>query len=294
MILFFQSIRNGFLDVIMNGFSFFGEMAVPLIAIVIIYWCIDKRKGFIITASLMTALLTTQIVKAIVRYPRPFMAYPELVDAGRLSTATGYSFPSGHSTASSSLYSALYACFRSKAMLIIAIILIIMVPVSRLYLGVHWPMDVAAGTVIGLLSTLLFTRISTDILRDEHAYRKYALIYGIAALAASIVFTAVLLLPDADERAFADLAGNAAIAAGAMLGFSCESRYAGFSNSGRMGRKILSAAAGILGLCFIMLLLGMLPFPHAVKSSVLMFSAGFWVSFIYPLIAVHAGLMERA
>ena len=79
IMLFFQSVRSDFLDVLMNTISLFGEILIPLAVITIIYWCIDKKKGFVITLSILTALMTTQIVKSIVRYPRPFQAYPELI-----------------------------------------------------------------------------------------------------------------------------------------------------------------------------------------------------------------------
>lgn len=294
IMLFFQSIRNSFLDVLMNMFSFFGEIAVPLIIITIVYWCIDKRKGFTITASLLTALITTQAVKAIVRYPRPFQAYPELISGERVATATGYSFPSGHSTLSSSFYSALCLAFRSRAMLAAAVILIIMIPISRLYLGVHWPMDVVCGTIIGLASSLMFARISGDITSSVSSYRKYTMIYGIAASAVSAVCTALLVAGRVDHMAFSDLAGNTAIAGGAMLGFALESSCVRFSNDGRIGRKALSVAVGIIGLAAVIIVIGFIPFPHAASSAVLMFMAGFWVSFLYPLIAVRLRLMAQA
>ena len=140
ILLFFQSIANPFLDVLMNLVSMAGEIIIPLFIILLVYWCIDKKRGYAVTLSMLTALITTQIVTAIVRYPRPVMVYPELIGGGRLETATGYSFPSGHSTGASSFYGSLAVLFRSRILRAIAIILIVMVPVSRMYLGVHWPM----------------------------------------------------------------------------------------------------------------------------------------------------------
>ena len=276
--LFFQSVRSDFLDVLMNTISLFGEILIPLAVITIIYWCIDKKKGFVITLSILTALMTTQIVKSIVRYPRPFQAYPELILGDRISTATGYSFPSGHSTLSSSFYPALYLAFRTKALLVIAIVLTIMVPVSRLYLGVHWPMDVICGTIIGLSSSILFARIADDITKDEASYRRYSMIYGIAAGIVSLVFTILLT----------------AEASGAMVGFALESSLVRFRISGEMGKKVLNVAIGIILMVLMLILLTLIPMPHSVSVFVMMFAAGMWVSFLYPLIATRTGLMDHS
>lgn len=294
IMLFFQSVRSDFLDVLMNTISLFGEILIPLAVITIIYWCIDKKKGFVITLSILTALMTTQIVKSIVRYPRPFQAYPELIQGDRISTATGYSFPSGHSTLSSSFYPALYLAFRTKALLVIAIVLTIMVPVSRLYLGVHWPMDVICGTIIGLSSSILFARIADDITKDDASYRRYSMIYGIAAGIVSLVFTILLTADAVDHTAFSDLASNAAIASGAMIGFALESYFVRFRISGGMGKKVLNVAIGIILMVLVLILLTLIPMPHSVSVFVMMFAAGMWVSFLYPLIATRTGLMDHS
>ena len=294
IMLFFQSIRNSFLDVLMNMFSFFGEIAVPLIIITIVYWCIDKRKGFTITASLLTALITTQAVKAIVRYPRPFQAYPELISGERVATATGYSFPSGHSTLSSSFYSALFLAFRSRAMLAAAVILIIMIPISRLYLSVHWPMDVVCGTIIGLASSLMFARISGDITSSVSSYRKYTMIYGIAASAVSAVCTALLVSGRADHMAFSDLASNASIAAGAIFGFYLDRKTISSDPAkGRPGLKAIRFAVGIAILIPVALGVNAIPLPHAASENLLFLIIGLYSTYLYPLLAVSIGLMGR-
>ena len=101
ILVFLQSIHTPLLDRMMNFISLLGEIAVPLLVLSLMYWCISRRKAFAVLSSLMAALLATQVVKAIVRSPRPFQAHPELIEGGRIETATGYSFPSGHSTTSS-------------------------------------------------------------------------------------------------------------------------------------------------------------------------------------------------
>ena len=137
ILLFFQRIGNPLLDIIMECFTMLGEIAVPLIVLLILSWCVSRKKAVAVALSLLSALLVSQTLKAIFRVPRPFQVYPDKIRGGRLSTATGYSFPSGHSTTSGAFYSALIMTVWKKWATLIFIIPIILVPVSRMILGVE-------------------------------------------------------------------------------------------------------------------------------------------------------------
>lgn len=106
--------------------------------------------AFLLAATIGTSILTT-LMKSVVGRGRP-----ELVD--RLVTATGNSFPSGHSSQAVACYGALaYLASRHvtsrRARIWIgltAAVLIFLIGISRVYLGVHWPSDVIAGWSLGL------------------------------------------------------------------------------------------------------------------------------------------------
>ena len=281
ILLFFQRIANPVLDVLMNMISMTGEIVIPLFIILFIYWCLDKKRGFAVTLSMLTALITTQIVKAIVRYPRPFMVYPELISGGRLETATGYSFPSGHSTGASSFYGSLAVIFSSRILRAIAIILIIMVPVSRMYLGVHWPMDVFAGTIIGLISAFLLAPMFLQMQESRESFLMFTMIYGAICLASAAISAFLLDMALIEDLAFSDFSSNMAIAAGVLIGANIEKKHIDFTSEGTIGKK---AARYIIGLIL----------PHYTEKLIAFFILGFWVTFCYPALAVRAGLMERA
>lgn len=294
ILLFFQSIANPFLDVLMNLVSMAGEIIIPLFIILLVYWCIDKKRGYAVTLSMLTALITTQIVKAIVRYPRPFMVYPELIGGGRLETATGYSFPSGHSTGASSFYGSLAVLFRSRILRAIAIILIIMVPVSRMYLGVHWPMDVLAGTIIGLVSAFMLAPMFLRMQESRKSFLAFTAIYGIICAVVSILTAILLDMGIIEALAFSDLSSNTAIAAGALIGGNMEKRYVDFTSDGSRGKKIARYLAGAVSAIAVTITLIMLPLPHYSRQFFAFAGLGFWVTAGYPAIAVKLGLMERA
>lgn len=292
--LFFQSIHCKALDILMNIISFSGEVAVPLLAIMIIYWCIDKRKAFIITGTMTTALISAQIIKAIVRSPRPFQVYPDLIKGDRISTATGYSFPSGHSTQGASFYSSLWFCFRSPSMLALSAFLIIMIPVSRLYLGVHWPADVLAGTAIGLSAGLLLSPVFGRIAGDRSTYQRFTLIYGAIAMIAAIITTVLLDAGLVDATAFSDAMSALAIIASSMTGFFLESRYVSFSVPASLRKKAISFLAGAAMAAAAAAAIMLIPLPHYAEKLVLFLFAGFWVSFLYPALAVRMKLMDQS
>lgn len=291
---FFQHIHSGTLDAIMNLISMFGEIAVPLIVLCLTYWCISKRKGFMILSSLMAALLATQVVKAIVRAPRPFQAHPELIEGGRIETATGYSFPSGHSATGSSFYSSLAYVFRKGWIIAAAVILIIAIPVSRMYLGVHWPIDVTVGTIIGLASGILLCPLFGRIFDDEKAFCRFTAVSGTATALVSIILTILLTLQAIDEVAFSDFMSNAAVASGALLGAFIERRTIDYrAEAGSIGQKCARFAAGIATIAITAIAIRAIPLPYYVSHLLLFFAIGMMATYVYPRIAVALKLADR-
>ena len=294
ILLFFQKIHSSFLDALMNMISMAGEIAVPLVVLCITYWCVSKKKGFIILSSLMSALVVTQVTKSIVRAPRPFQVYHELIEGGRIETATGYSFPSGHSTTGAAFYSSLAYVYRKKWLAVLSVILILAIPASRLYLGVHWPLDVAAGTAIGLAAGLLLSSVFSHIYDDKSLLLRFTLISGLILTAAAAVTAVLLSMSLADETAFSDLMSNSAVAAGALLGCFAEQATLGFdASSMRWNRKAVRFAAGIVFLAVIAIVISVLPLPHHAKNALLFFAVGISATYVYPLLAVRIGLAER-
>ncbi len=294
IMLFFQRIRTPLVEKLAEIISAFGEIAVPLVIIMLFLWCFNRKKAFAVSFSLLSSLLATQTLKAIFRLPRPFQVYPDLIDGGRLSTATGYSFPSGHSTTSGSLYSSLIVIAWKKAVTIICVLLIILVPVSRMVLGVHWPLDVATGTLIGLLGGFLLSPLALRLFDSRRAFLIVTFCYGIAASAAALVLAVILGTADVDKVAFSDLMSNAAITGSVMMGFYLERKLVESApEKNSTGRKILVFILGLISTAIAALIIAIIPAPEAFTSFMLYYMLGLWCVFIYPMIAVKTGLMPR-
>lgn len=142
-----QSIATPFLDVLFEAITILGEQTVVILALAIAYWLYDKTFGEELAFTLLLSGLVNNLIKGIVKAPRPIGQ--EGVRTLREHTATGYSFPSGHSQNAGSLYFFLAKKLGGGLRYLLAAAVSLAVGLSRLYLGVHWPRDVAVGLVLG-------------------------------------------------------------------------------------------------------------------------------------------------
>ena len=98
---FLQELRTPWLDAIISALTHLGGELVFLVAALTIFWCRDKRQGYYMLSVGFLGTLINQFLKITCRVPRPWVRDPNftIVESAR-AEATGYSFPSGHSTSS--------------------------------------------------------------------------------------------------------------------------------------------------------------------------------------------------
>ena len=151
-----EKLRHPILDEIMLLVTRLGEETAFLVAALVVFWCVDKRKGYYVMAVGFAGTLLNQFLKLWFRVPRPWVLDPDftIVERAR-EAATGYSFPSGHSTSSVGTFGALAAATENRRIRWLWIAVAVLVPVSRMYLGVHTPMDVLVGAGIALVLVFL-------------------------------------------------------------------------------------------------------------------------------------------
>lgn len=124
---------------------------------VLVYFRKTRAAGLTMIISLGAGwILNDFIIKEIVARPRPFTESEELMtflNSLNMSLPDGYSFPSGHSFASLNCSVILLCFFGKKAWPALAIG--IAIALSRCFLGVHYPTDVLAGSLLGVGFALL-------------------------------------------------------------------------------------------------------------------------------------------
>lgn len=130
-----------------------GEEVFLTVIFTAVYWCFSKKLGEYMGYSLFTSLCINGIIKDTFKFKRPIGEKGILTI--REETATGYSFPSGHTQTTSTFYSSIYFFTKSKIILAIGIVITTLVGFSRLYLGVHYPKDVVFGIIIGVLVSFI-------------------------------------------------------------------------------------------------------------------------------------------
>lgn len=150
----FQSIHGPVLDVIMKSVTFLGNIGIFWIILALVFLFIPRYRqcGVSMAFALILSLIFTNVlIKNIVARPRPFAVDPSLLNCFLLKKPTDWSFPSGHSSASFAA-SVAYFCNNGRKKSGAALIaLAALISVSRLYLSVHFPTDVIAGIVLGII-----------------------------------------------------------------------------------------------------------------------------------------------
>ena len=147
-----EKIRSPIINEIMLLITRFGEETAFLITALILYWCVDKRKGYYIMAVGFVGTIASQFMKLWYRIPRPWVLDKNftILEQAR-EAAGGYSFPSGHSQSAVGTFGGIALSVKNRWVRIAAILIAVLVPFSRMYIGVHTPLDVLVGAGMSLV-----------------------------------------------------------------------------------------------------------------------------------------------
>lgn len=275
-----QSIKSEALTAAMVAVSLLGSQYLLFAAVPLLYWCVDARRasrmGFVACVALFAALA----IKQLVGEPRPF----ELDPAVGLALEASRSFPSAHAVCSAVFWGMAGAWAGGKKGVAIALVPIALVGLSRVYLGVHYPVDVLGGWAIAAI-VLGVHKLSEKRLRALMRAAGHRVQAALAVLAAVGI--------NAFSRELSYLAGAVF---GLGLGYVFERRIVALdAGSGNIARKAARAAIGLGGLALV--LLGpssVIPAPPDPAAPLALFAqfalAGFWINFGAPLVFVRAGL----
>lgn len=209
-----ESIRNPFLTELMLLITHLGEETAFLVAALIVFWCVDKNRGYYLMAVGFCGTIVNQFLKLLCKVPRPWVKDPGFVAVEEaIPEATGYSFPSGHSQSSVGVFGGLALTGKNKILGRIFIAIAVLVPFSRMYLGVHTPQDVLVGSLSALALVFLFRFVN----EGKHIR---AMLLGMAGLSVAYLIFAQFLIDPADMDTYNYTHGvqNAYTLMGAIFG----------------------------------------------------------------------------
>jgi len=146
---------------VMVLFTWLGNPMAYMVIIAIIYWSFDRKLGLRLAIFLTVAASTNSILKQAIHAPRPYWADPHIK---AIKFSNGFGMPSGHAQAATAwIYAA--SLLKRGWFRITAIIMVVLVGFSRIYLGVHFTGQVLAGWMIGILVAVLFIRFESGVIR---------------------------------------------------------------------------------------------------------------------------------
>ena len=297
-LLWLQNFRNSTGDFLTPAMELVSQLAVGGVSIALlalVYWCLDKRAGLWLLMNTGLCSVVNSLIKLTACVYRPWVKNPAIVPAGNaLETATGYSFPSGHVTRATALFGGLAVLqWRRKWLAGIFALIVLLVMLSRNYLGVHTPQDVLAALLVTALLMAANWKLLTWLDRKNEAKFLAAgllltlaclLYFSLKSYPEDFVDGRLLVDPEAMKN---DSFANLGMFAGLCVGTFCERRFVSFEVAGSWRRKLLRFAIGLVPLlawamlakCFLYSIFG-----EHVGRFLYGFAPSFYVLALYPMI----------
>ncbi len=245
-----ESVRTPVLTQFMSVITYFGSEIFFLAFAVIVFWCVSKRGGYYILLVGFLGTACNQFMKIWFRIPRPWVLDPafHVVESARAG-AGGYSFPSGHTQSIvGSMACVLCMSVKRKWIRAIAVVLMLLVPFSRMYLGCHTPLDVGVAFALALLLAVCFRGIARDDARGERTLR---LLLALSLLVSAVYLAFVIFYRfplDVDLGNLAEATKNAYLLFGCFLGIILvkllDDRYIHFQVEAVWWAQILKVVLG--------------------------------------------------
>ena len=244
-------LRFPLLNWIMQLVTFLGEETVFMVVAIVLFWCVDKWKGYFILSVGFVGTIFNQFLKLVFRVPRPWTFDEKLIVPSARDGASGYSFPSGHTQNAVGTYGGI-ACFSKQRWLrITCLALIVLIAFSRMFLGAHYPSDVLVALLIGVVLVIVMYPI---LRRAKEEPRVMYAFLGVMLLIAVgyLLYVKLWNFPaDVDRDNYASGLKNAYTLLGCLLAmivdYTVDLRKIRFKEQAPLPGQILKVVLGVAG-----------------------------------------------
>lgn len=240
IILWIQSFSSAPLDAFFLAVTWLGNPEAYMVMLTLIYWCINRRWGIRLLVLMMLSSWTNEFVKSLLKLPRPDPARVR-----QLVQEPTYGLPSNHAqTTGIVLWGYLAVKLRRGWFSVLAVVMVLLISLSRLYLGAHFPQDVLAGWLLGGIVLVVWLRY------EERLAARWAGLSTGGKLALSLLgpLALALLLPPDRVGHYPNALG--AVVGGTLMGAGVasliEARWVRFRVEGSIGRRAARYLVGIV------------------------------------------------
>ena len=214
-----EGIRIPVLNEVMLLITRFGEETIFLVAALVMLWCVDKRRSYYLLAVGFLGLIGNQVLKIGFRIPRPWVLDKNftILEQAR-EAASGYSFPSGHTQTAVGTFGSIAYTAKNRIIKYLCVAVCVLVPISRMYVGVHTPMDVTVAAAMAVLLIYFLKPVA-----GEKSGKLMPWLLGAMVICALGFLAYVELYPfpeSIDPHNYASAVGNAYKFLGAIFGFA--------------------------------------------------------------------------
>ncbi len=276
LVQFLADHRNVYLTHFFHAASFFGSANFYVLFTILLYVMWDKRLAVRLTVVVLLTMAFNDLLKILIKNPRPFVAdgtYKQKWAASPSEAKTlvlEYSTPSGHAMGSAAFYSYLIAFTRNRFVRLGLVLLIVLIGVSRPYLGVHYVEDVLLGWAIGLLFGFVASRYTGTL---AHLWSKvpHGLQIAITVAGSAAIWLLIFALNGWQiDNQVRELTGNFGWLTGIVIACPLELRVVNFDpRSGGPAAKLLRYILAIAIMLAVVLVFNAAFAPFAGNASII-------------------------